>query len=184
MPYAVVLSEIPSSINAGESLSWKWSHGTFPAPSWTLVYTLVSAAAQIQITASASGSEHLVEITSTVSAAYDAGEYAWQAHVSKGAEKYKVGEGLVTIGEDLAAFSNGHDTRSHVKKVLDALEASIEKRASKTQLKQSIDGIAIEHMSLSQQIELRDRYAVKYRKELARKNGRSDSRTTVARFVN
>jgi len=165
-------------------MSWKWSHATFPASAWTLVYTLVSATAQIQITATASGIDHLVELTSTTTGAYDAGDYTWQAHISKGDERYKVGEGLLTVIPDFATKSSGYDSRSHVKKVLDALEASIEGRASKTQVEQSISGVQIKHMTLAEQVTLRDQYALKYRKEQAAKNGTSAHRTTTARFCN
>lgn len=73
---------------------------------------------------------------------------------------------------------------SHVKKVLDALEAVIENRASKTQLQQSVDGVSVQHMPLSDLMDARDRYARKYRKERAAAAGKSSDRTTTARFKN
>ena len=76
------------------------------------------------------------------------------------------------------------DTRSHVKKVLDALEASIEGRASKTQVQHSVDGVAIQHMTLTEQVDLRDRYAKKYRAERAASGAVSTRRTIKSRFVN
>lgn len=166
-------------------MSWKWSNATFPATAWTLTYTLVSAAAQIQIVAANDGSDHLIEVTSTTSATYAAGDYTWQAHVSNGSgERSKVDEGVMTVTEDFATHSNGYDSRSHTKKVLDALNASIENRASKTQITQQINGVQIQHIALEDQIRLRDRYAMKYRKELAAKRGESCERTTTARFAN
>ena len=165
-------------------MSWKWTHATFPASAWTLVYTLVSSSAQIQITASASGSDHLVEVTSTTTGGYTAGDYTWQAHVSKDDERYKVGEGLLTVVPDFADQGSGYDSRSHVKKVLDALEAAIEGRASKTQLQHSVEGVSIQHMTHTELLDLRDRYAAKYRKELAALKGQSLERTTTARFAN
>lgn len=184
MPHAVVLSEIPKRITSGESISWTWLNSKFPAPTWTLIYTLVSAGSQIQITAAANGSDHLVEVSASTAAEYKPGEYSWQAHVASGDERYKVADGLLTIVDDLAEFSHGADQRSHVKKVLDALEAAIERRASKTQMKQTVDGIAIEHMSHIEQSELHEKYARKYQKELARSQGRSSTRTETARFCN
>ena len=165
-------------------MSWKWSDATFPAGTWTLTYTLVSPKGRIQITASADGSDHLVEVTTAISAAYLPGEYKWQAHVSDGAsERYKVGEGFLSVVADFATKTS-FDARSHVKRVLDALNAVIERRASKTQMSQAVDGIQISHMSLADQIQHRDRYAMKYQKERAAKAGTSPRRTVAARFVN
>lgn len=184
MPYAVVLQKIPSRLTVGESVSWKWSDSRFPSTSWDLVYTLVNAGKQIQIAATADGSNHLIEVTSSVSSEYTAGRYSWQAHVSKGVERYKVGEGSIEIGRDLSTHQYGTEIRSHVKKVLDALEAAIEGRASKTQVQQSVGGVQIQHMTLQEQVMLRDRYAIKYKKEIAAINRRPSHRATTARFAN
>lgn len=76
------------------------------------------------------------------------------------------------------------DEPSHVKKVLDALEAAIEGRASKTQIQQSVQGISIQHMTLAEQMDARDRYARKYHKERAAQGLVSSRRTIKPRFVN
>lgn len=184
MSFAVILSSIPSKLTVGESVSWKWSDSNFPATVWTLTYTLVNASGQIQITASADGDDHLVEVNSTTAAGYTPGEYSFQAHVSNGStERYQVDSGVITIESDFATISDGVDVRSHAKKVLDALEAAIEGRASKTQLEQGVGGVQIKHMSLADQVMLRDRYAIKYRKEVAALSRRSSTRTKRARFV-
>lgn len=184
MSYAIVTSQIPRRITRGESISWTWSDERFPASSWTLTYSLVSATQQIQITATANGSEHLVEVPSTTTDDYVVGDYSWQAHVAKAGERYKVAEGSLSIVTDYAEQAAGYDSRSHVKKVLDALEAAIEGRASKTQVSQSVNGVAIQHMTLQEQVTLRDHYAMKYRKEQAKKGQGSSRRTLKSRFVN
>jgi hypothetical protein len=174
---------MPARIAAGESIAWRWSNTNFPASAWTLTYSLLNESAKIQFTAGVSHEHHLIQVASNVSANWAPGEYSWQAHISREGERYKVDEGSVTI---LADFANadGVDPRSHVKKVLDALEASIENRASKTQMQQSVGGAQIQHMSLTEQITLRDRYRLKYQKELAAKRGRSSRRTIGSRFAN
>jgi hypothetical protein len=186
MTFAVVQSDIPSQLTVGESASWKWSDTTFPADTWTLVYVLVSAGNKITITAVASGSDHLVELSSTTSADYKAGDYSYQAHVSNGSgQRYKVAEGVLTIAVDFAEQSRGHDGRSHVKKVLDSLEALIEGRASKSQIQQSLGGaISVQHMGTDELMRMRDQYALKYRKELLSKAGKSTRRTIYSRFAN
>src|SRR5574343_305597 len=107
MAFTVVLDEIPAALTAGESVSWKYSNADFPATSWTLTYTLVNAAGRIQIVATSSGSEHLVEVSSATSAGYTAGEYEWQAHVSNGTERYQIAKGVIEVLVDFATQSSG-----------------------------------------------------------------------------
>lgn len=184
MSYAVIQSSIPSNITAGESVSWKWSDLLFPATEWSLIYTLVKAETQIQFTAEADGSEHLVELTATTTAAYDTGSYSYQAHVSKDAERYKVDQGLLVVAADFATETAGLDTRSHAKRVLDAIEAVIENRATKTQLEQSVNGVMIKHKTDEELLAVRREYQRIYRKEVARQRGVSSFETLKPRFQN
>lgn len=73
---------------------------------------------------------------------------------------------------------------SHVKKVLDAVRAAIEKRASKTQLQQTVDGVSVQYMTPEQLRDTEAYYSRKYRKEEARKAGKSSRRTIGPRFRN
>lgn len=178
MAYTRVLSDIPEKMVAGESASWKYANSDFPASSgWSLVYSLINAAGKITITSTADGSDHLVEVASGKSANYAVGEYDWQAHVSNGTERYKVAEGVIEITPDFEAQS-AYDTRSHAKKVLDALEASIEGRASKTQLSHTIAGVQIQHMTFDELLRMRNKYAAKYQGELVA-SGKARSRSTI-----
>lgn len=168
MSYTTVLSNIPAKITAGESVSWSVTLGDFPASAgWVITYTLVKSDTRIQIVSTADGDAHLVEIPFAVTADYDAGEYHYQAHVSNTVERYQVGEGVIEVVPDFATKDTGHDGRSHVKKVLDALEAVIENRASKTQMVQEVAGVQIQHMTTDQIIKLRDQYFSKYMRERA-----------------
>ena len=184
MSHAVLPTEMPSRFDAGDSLSWKVSDSAFPATEWDLVYTLVNADNQIQITATDSGTDHLVEINSTDSEAFAPGEYTYQCHVSKDDERHKLDEGVVTIGVNFSDASDGHDARSHAKKTLDALEALIEDRASKAQQEHSYNGRQIKYYSLAELKEARRECKMEYAKERARANGRPFSRTMKPRFVN
>ena len=185
MTYSVVLSSLPSRFSAGDSLSWRWSDHRFPASDWTLQYVLLKAGKKIAIDAVADGTDHLVELPNSTTADYESGEYRWKAHVSNDdGERYEVDSGSVEITEDYASQTRGMDARSHVKKVLDALEASIEGRASKTQMQQTVGGVQVQHIELADQIKLRDRYAIRYRKELAASGKGSSRRTIKPRFDN
>jgi hypothetical protein len=184
MAYTVVLSDIPARLVIGESVSWKWTDSTFPASdSWELTYTLVNADGQIQIVASADGDDHLVEVAAATTADYDAGTYDWQAHISDGTERYKVAAGVIEIVADFAEEDSGYDARSHAKVMLDALEATLEGRATKTQMRQEYDGVRIEHLTHDELMNARARYKAEYRRELVAAGKVASRRTIKARFT-
>lgn len=153
MAYAQVLSAIPSKITAGTSVSWLVSLPSFPASSgWTLTYTLVSPSAQVQVTSTPSGDNHLFEIPFSESSDYIPGKYAFQAHADNGTERYQVDAGEVEIAADFADATTGSDTRDWLTVAIEALQASIAGRASKTQMVQLVSGVQIQHMTLADQI--------------------------------
>lgn len=153
MAYAQILSSIPTKITAGTSVSWLVALPAFPAPNgWTLTYTLVTSAAQVVVTSTPSGVDHLFEIPLAESAYWIPGKYSWQSHVSNGTERYQVDAGVVEILADYANATTGIDTRIWLDKAIEALQAAIYDRASKTQLTQSLtNGLQIQHMTLLQQ---------------------------------
>jgi len=184
MTYVTVLDKIPSQLTAGISASWSVSLSDYPASeSWVITYTLIKSDNQIQIESTADGDDHLIEIAAATTAAYDPGEYEFQAHITNGTEKYQIDAGVIEILTDFATQDSGYDYRSHVKKVLDALESVIEGRASKTQLSQKVGNFEVQHMSLAEQIKYRDLYKAKYKRELIAAGKIKSSRVIKMRFV-
>ncbi len=168
-------------------MSWITTLPDFPASAgWGLTHTLTNTSGKISFSSSpqAAGDAHLIEISTTSSAVFLPGEYRYQLHVSNGDERYLVETGPLAIVADFAAISDSYDARSHVKKVLDALEASIEGRASKTQVLQTLAGVQIQHMGLDQQIKLRGVYAAKYEQEQIAAGTKRANRIIRPRFRN
>lgn len=154
MAYTLVLSDIPKVITAGESVSWRMCLVDYPADSgWKLSYFLLKPGNFIWIDAVADGRDHLVEIPFSQSAEYEPGDYHYQAHVADATERYRVDKGEVTVLPDFSAQTEGYDGRSWFDVAIDALEASIQGRASKTQLAQTVGGVQVQHMSLSDQLD-------------------------------
>lgn len=125
----------PLVITAGDSVTWTRSFYDYPANAgWVLSYALVKDAVRIVITGTASGSDHLISVTAATTAAWTAGTYVAQGYVTKAAtsERYQVFSAELTIATNFATQSSGYDSRSHAKKVLDAIEAVLESRASKS----------------------------------------------------
>ncbi len=120
----------PSRVTAGDSISWLKSLTDYPAGTWVLAYTLINSAAKISLTATASGTDHLVNVTAANSALWAAGTYSWQATVTKSPERYTVGTGSIIVDPNLAALTTS-DTRTSAKKALDAVNALLETYGSK-----------------------------------------------------
>lgn len=113
----------PASFVAGDTLTWQRSLPDYPAGTYTLKYRLINTAGKIDITASASGTDHLVEVSPTTTAGYTAGDYAWTAWVEKTGERFTVGSGTVTVLPNIAALST-LDARTDAAKILDQLMAA------------------------------------------------------------
>ena len=83
-------------------------------------------------------------------------------------------------------FANTNaDVRSHAKKVLDAIEAVLENRASQDQMSYSIAGRSLSRMSIDDLMTFRNRYRAEYLREikLARiKNKQASGNTIKVRF--
>src|SRR6266540_4169192 len=128
----------PEELRAG--ITWEWRRedlsADFPADGgWTLTYFFKKTGAtpgNFSLVAVASGKFFAVTETAANSAARVPGTYTWVGVVVKGAETRQIDEGRVTILPRYDQAAN-LDDRSHERKVLEAIEAVIENRASATQ---------------------------------------------------
>lgn len=128
MAYDIPTSE-PTAARAGDTWQWTRTLADWPASVWTLSYTLINAAAKITLTATADGDTHDIDVPPATTAAYTAGRYDWTAQVTDGTNKYPVGSGAMDVLPDITAAST-HDSRSHARVMLDAIEALLENRAT------------------------------------------------------
>jgi len=159
----------PEIIVAGDTVKWNREDLTadYPASAgWSLSYELRSTAAAITIAATASGDIFQVVVSAATSAVYAAGIYAWAAFVAKGAERFRVRAGQLEVKPNLAA-AGAADRRTHVKKVLDAIEAVLEARATRDQQEVSIEGRMLRYMPLPELLVFRSAYQAEYQRELA-----------------
>lgn len=174
----------PVSITAGDLVKWtKALDGYSPGDGWVLSYAFVCATDQHICTATNNGDgTFLATLSAAETAALIAGVYNWQAFVTSGTERHRVGEGTLEVLPNYAAsaLSTGLDARSHNKKVLDAIEATIEGRATRAQSSMNIADRSITLLSLEELIKARDHYRLQYAREqrLARlRSGRSPGST-------
>lgn len=148
----------PSRIVAGDSAKWTKNLPQYlPDSGWVLSYAIVKDGVRLSVTGSDNGDgSHLVDISAATTATWTPGQYAWQAYVTKAAERYTVSSGQLKVEANFA--SGAVDARSHAQKTLDALEATLEGRASSDQLAYSIGGRSISKMNPEQLLSWRDKY--------------------------
>mgnify|MGYP002813892277 CR=1 FL=1 len=139
----------PKTIVAGDTITWNESFSDYPAPTWTLTYELRSTSPKISITATTSGTGFLITIPIATSVTYDAGRYSFQAFVSKSGERHMVSSGTIEVLPNLATKTT-YDSRSHVRKVYEALQSVIEGRVLQSAYTSvSIGGRAIAYMPMA-----------------------------------
>lgn len=189
----------PLQIAAGDTATWKITLADYSASDgWVLTYAFMrhDTGAKITATASASGGDHLISVSSAVTITWVAGKYEGHAYVTKAAERFKVWEGALEILPDYATATDT-DSRTIARKTFDAIESAIQKihqtnaagRAGAI-TEWSAEGLSIKRENqaelLSELLKQRDRYAVIVRKEeadAAVKMGRNPGRRILTRFV-
>ena len=158
---ATIPENEPLEIRAGDTWAWTRSLDDYPASTWTLKYRFKHPTATgFEITATASGTDHAVSVAAATTTGYTAGTWAWQAWVESGAEKYTVDSGSLVILADYrsGAATTTADSRTHATKVLAAIEAVIEGRASKDQEEYTIGNRSLKRTPLADLIKFRSRY--------------------------
>ncbi len=103
------VSDLPSVISAGETVKWRDEATTVPfnqnatSTDWTLTYYLrTNTAGEGHISVgSAYNTGWQFTISATDTAGFDAGDWYWCAIVSKSGEKFKLGQGGLTVKQQL-----------------------------------------------------------------------------------
>lgn len=145
----------PASLNAGDTAKWLKSFADFPASAgWVLSYELVSAFQRYAFSATASGDDHEITVSAATTATWAPAAYDWRARVSRAGEVFTVGSGRITIA---AAFGSAIDARSQARRSLEAIEATLEGRASSATAEYQISGRQLKYIPIPELLALRDR---------------------------
>ena len=151
-------------ITSGDTLDFVTTLPDYPASGgYTLKYRLSprTSGSAIDITCTASGDDHRCGAAASATAAWAAGEYSWACWVEKGAERYS-GTSYLWRGECTIlpnpATTAAFDGRGHARKVLDAIEAVLENRATLDQEEYSIAGRSLKRTPTERLLRLRQVY--------------------------
>ena len=133
------ISNIPSIVGAGTTITWRDDSTTVPfdqnatSADWTLTYYLRSSISGAHtVTGSAYNSGWQVTISATDSTDFNEGDWSWEAVVSKGSEKFRIGQGQIKVKQSLAYTGTTPgviETRSQNKIDRDNIKAALRKFA-------------------------------------------------------
>jgi hypothetical protein len=179
----------PNELQLGDFWAWKRTDlsNDYPTASYSLSYefNLIDGAtvSNFTLTASESNNEYVIESTNTTS--YAKGEYNWIAYITRSSDsaRIKIGEGFTEVQDNYATTTAS--VRSHAKKVLDAIEAVIENRATMDQSSMSIAGRSLSRLTVDELMTFRDRYKTEYLKEIKKariKNNKDSGNAIKVRF--
>lgn len=154
----------PTTIHAGDTWEWTRDESDYPAGTWTLTYYLRNASAAYNVVATADGTTHSVSVPAATTAAYKPGRYDWIARVTAGTDSFTVGTGSLTVLPNLGA-TGAQDGRTYARRVLDAIEAVLEGRASHDQASYSIGNRSLSRMSIAELMTFRDKFKAEVLKE-------------------
>ncbi len=164
----------PTKLIIGDRWMWKRDdlYGDYPPASFSLKYALrlESTGTEIEITATESGNDYLIEIASATTATYAAGTYSWQAYITRtvDSERHTLASGTVEVIANRDAATT--DPRTHAKKVLDAVEAAIEALSLGVKSYSISAGTvarSVTKRDIPELLEMRDKYKVEVQREIA-----------------
>lgn len=138
----------PLKFIASETLKWSVSLADYPAnDGWALGYefrsNLGGSTGSFDAAGVANGSAFDVTVASAITAPLLAGLYSYRAFVTKGTEKFFVQTGTAEVSANFSA-TEAVDSRSIVKKTLDALEAMLQGKASLDQQRYTINNRSLD----------------------------------------
>lgn len=181
----MAIINIPSRLVAGDTLRFEAALSDYPADSgWTMTVIIITENARYTLNSTASGSNHLVDVAATATVKWRPATYRYTAFVERAGERYTVDQGIIEVAPDFVTTSST-DLRNHVEKVLAAIEATLEKKASRDQMEISFQGRQLKHLQPSELLAWRDKYRaelVSLRKQAAIEQGQTHGGLIKVRF--
>jgi hypothetical protein len=163
--------QFPNSIRAGVTFSRTVCLKQYQAPLWALSVLLRGPKA-IDFASVPSGSDHLLTVDAATTATWTAGDYVFAVRAVSNGTVMEVETGLVTVQPDIAAMADGTDTRVHAQRVLAAIEAVLEKRATQDQMRYAINNRELWRTPIADLLALRNFYKSELRRMKAAQRGR------------
>jgi len=159
----------PTKLHAGDSVTWAREARAYPsADGWALSFSL-RGPGSLDV-ASTDGEPYQFRMTSSQTRTLPPGAYHWACYAVREDERQTLGSGRLEVLVDLQQVET-FDGRSHARRMLDLIEAALEKRIPKDQQSYEIDGMKLDRIPVERLEALRTRY----RREVAAESRRGKS---------
>lgn len=156
----------PTQLHAGDSIAWARAARAFPsADGWSLVYSL-RGPGSLDLT-STGGEPYQFTASASATKSLPPGVYRWACYAIRNDERRTLASGELTVLVDLLEAGT-FDGRSHARRMLDLIEAALEKRIPKDQQSYEIDGMRLDRIPIERLEGLRQRYKREVNAELRR----------------
>jgi hypothetical protein len=132
----------PRQVLQGTTALWQRQLPEYPAPTWTLNYTLIGPE-RINIVTTPNSGAHEANISPANTANWNAGHYQVYARVSDGTSIFEVNVAqptLQVILDPITATVPTADVRSWARKTLDLVETALASLAAKTVSSATVNG--------------------------------------------
>lgn len=153
---------IPKSLNAGDTWNFSVNIPDYPSSLWQF-FIILRGPGEIDNISSTTADDTKsfnVSVPYATTELFVPGLYAYQAFVTNGTERFTVGTGDIKITPNILNLTT-HETRSHNKIMLDALEEFMQKKAlgKDFDMKEyNINGIQASKMTIAELKYERDKY--------------------------
>ncbi|RYH04121.1 hypothetical protein EU805_01750 [Salipiger sp. IMCC34102] len=172
------LRHIPTSIKAGLTFALDLDLVDYPAPEWAAV-VILSGPEKIELQSSPFGDLHRFAEPPAVTADWAPGLYAFTLRVLSNGDVLEIEAGQLKVSQDLASVDGALDPRSHAQRMLDAIEAVLERRATLDQESYTIGGRSLVRTPIGELKSLRE----SYRREVQKLSGDGKARRLLGRRV-
>lgn len=155
---------------AGETLNFRATTPDYPASAgWvvTLYLNPRAGGTATSVTGTASGDDHLLQVSAATTAGWAPGAWAWETWAAKGGERYRLEAGQLQVQAGLIGAAGGLDTRTAAEIGLDNVRAMIRGTASLGVKRYRIGGRELERYGIAELIELESKLANDVKREQA-----------------
>lgn len=162
---------MPNKIISGETIKYIWFHDLYPTDTFNMVITIVGKSSKLTNNPESTGTIYNINIdTSTLIA----GLYAYQVTLSDGVTTDLVEYGQLIVEKNLANLTI-LDCRMHAEKMLEAIQALIEGRATNEHKSLKVNNRELVLHSFKELTTLKDYYTAEIARKRVRQNRRFKS---------
>ena len=172
----------PQVLVVGDRWVWKRTDigSTYAPSSYALSYRarlLGAGSTNFSFVASESGTEYIIEISSSTTANYTSGTYSWNMYITRSSDSERIAldSGKFEVKTNLV--TSEADPRSHNAKMVDYLEATAESLAQKLTTSYSISDRSNTLKSMEENQTLLNYYRSVYNREVMKDRALSGKRT-------